>query len=60
VAEFGCSGGINSIAPVKAIVQTLEQRLKQQQQQQQQHLHIHVTHEDLPSNDFVSTFSLHA
>jgi hypothetical protein len=59
VAEFGCSGGINSIAPVKAIVQTLEQRLKQQQQQQQQ-LHIHVTHEDLPSNDFVSTSSLHA
>lgn len=53
VAEFGCSGGINSVAPVKTLVHTLDQRL-QQQQTEQQALHIHVTHEDLPSNDFVS------
>ncbi|KAF6262130.1 S-adenosyl-L-methionine-dependent methyltransferase [Scenedesmus sp. NREL 46B-D3] len=57
VAEFGCSGGINSVAPVKTLVHTLDQHL-QQQQTEQQALHIHVTHEDLPSNDFASLFRL--
>lgn len=63
VAEFGCSGGVNSITPVKLLAETLDKRVansqvNHHQQQRQQQLQIMVTHEDLQSNDFASLFQL--
>jgi hypothetical protein len=73
VAEWGCSHGANSIAPVLLIAEALQQRLAaaantssssseedktlQQQQQQQQQFEVHFSHVDVPSNDFTALFS---
>lgn len=53
VADLGASQGVNSIAPVKAILGVLSERLAADQT-----LEVLVHHEDLPSNDFSSLLAL--
>ncbi|HSZ52787.1 MAG TPA: hypothetical protein VK801_14550 [Caulobacteraceae bacterium] len=51
VADYGCSQGRNSFAPMRAVIHILRQRLGPDQP-------ILVCHEDLPVNDFNSLFDV--
>lgn len=58
VAEFGCSGGVNSIAPVELLAQRLDARLAAAADDGRPPLQLQVIHEDLPCNDFSALFKL--
>jgi hypothetical protein len=49
VADYGCSEGHNSLAPMHTAIRVLRQRIKQDRA-------IMVAHSDLPENDFTGLF----